>query len=1045
MSKLFYRNVRLLILTLILIFVWGISSYVNLPRLEDPELVSRFSLVTTFLPGATAQRVETLVTDKIEEKLSEMEEISLYESTSRAGISIINIELLDTITAAETDVIWTEVRNKLDEAKLEFPQGTSEPELEKIEVKAYALIAALTWEQSNAPNYAILNRIAESLEDKLRGISGTEKTDVFGKPEEEIVVEVNPVELSILGLTAQDLARQIQQSDAKTTAGQLRENSNNLSLEVSGELESLDGIRKIPIRYNNNSQFVLLGDVARVRKATVEPIRNLAIISGNKAVVLGVYVASNYRLDIWAKDARQIIDEFREQLPKGLNLSVIFDQSSYVKARLNTLTFNLLLGGILVFAVTLLMMGWRSAIIVGFSLPLSVLMVLGFMGLLGIPLHQMSITGLIVALGILIDTAIVMVDEITSHLNQGAAPEEAIARSVSYLTVPLLSSTITTILAFMPIALLPGASGEFVGTIAVNVILAVSSSFFLALTVIPALAARWHLFLSLRNPVFLKNRVSAPWWQVGFSNSSLRRGYRQTINFATAKPILAIILTLILPVMGFIQLPSLEKQFFPPADRDQLQIEFELPPLTSIAKTESMVEAARKQLMAFPEITDVHWFVGENAPRFYYNLSLGRSQQPYYAQALVQLNTLSSAPLAQSIQAEMDAAFPEVQVLVRQLEQGPPFDAPIEMRLYGSDLDRLRELGEQIRGILASVSDVTHTRADLSDVLPQLKVRVDEEQARLAGLDNRTIAQQLNTITEGIRGGSVLESTEELPVRVRLPDAQRGNLEDIASLYLLPAAPTVDSGNSTGLVPLSALGEVELTAELAKITRRNGRRVNTVQGFITAGVLPATVQERFEEQLEARGFQLPPGYRYDLGGENEQRGQAIGNLLSTVGVLAVLMVATLVLSLGSFWLAALIGLVAQASFGLGLFSIWIFGYPFGFNPIIGSIGLLGVAINDSIVVLAALLDNPQARKGDRQAIRLVVMRSTRHVLTTTFTTMVGFTPLLLGGGDFWPPLAIAIAGGVGGATLLALYMIPAAYVLLTRNRRRAEVSKYNIS
>lgn len=1039
MSTLFYRNVRLLILTLILILVWGLSSYINLPRLEDPEPVSRFSLVTTFLPGATAERVEALITDKIEEKLSEIEEINLYESTSRAGSSVINIELLDRVKAEETNVIWTEIRNKLDEAKLEFPEGASEPELENLEVTAYALIAALSWEQNDEPNYAILNRVAESLEDRIKAIGGTKKTEIIGQPDEEIVVEINPVDLSVLGLTAQDLSRQIQQSDAKTSAGQLRELNNNLSLEISGELESVDRIRQIPISYSNDSQFVRLGDIARVRKATVEPVTSLAIVSDKNSIVLGVYVDSSFRLDRWAKTARQTIDEFREQLPKGLKLSVIFDQSSYVEARLNSLILNLLLGGILVFGVTLFMMGWQSATIVGFSLPLSILMVLGLMGFLGIPLHQMSITGLIVALGILIDTAIVMVDEITKHLNRGTPPEQAIARSVGYLGIPLLSSTLTTVLAFMPIVLLPGPSGEFVGTIGINVILAVSSSFFLALTVIPALAAKWHRRKS--EALSSRNLVSESWWQIGFSHPWLTRGYRKTINFTTAQPVLGIILALMLPLVGFIQFPTLEIQFFPAADRDQLQIEFELPPSVSIAKTESIVREARKQLIAFPEIEDVHWFVGENAPRFYYNLAQGRSQQAHYAQAFIQLDALSSAELARTIQAQMDAAFPDVRVLVRQLEQGPPFDAPIEMRIYGSDLDRLRELGEQIRGILARVSDVTHTRADLSEVLPQLKVRVDEEQARLVGLDNRSIAEQLNTSLEGIRGGSILESTEELPVRVRLSNLQRGNLEDIASLYLLPVASSLENGNSNraNLVPLSALAEVELTAQLAKINRRNGQRVNTVQGFISAGVLPATVLERFDRELEASNFQPPPGYRFDFGGEAEERGNAVGNLFSTVGVLAVLMVATLVLSLASFQLAALIGVVAIASIGLGLFSIWIFGYPFGFNPIIGTIGLVGVAINDSIVVLAALLDNPAARMGDRLAIRSVVMHSTRHVVTTTLTTMIGFVPLFLGGGDFWPPLAVAIAGGVGGATLLALYLIPSAYVLLTRGRQKAEI------
>ena len=384
------------------------------------------------------------------------------------------------------------------------------------------------------------------------------------------------------------------------------------------------------------------------------------------------------------------------------------------------------------------------------------------------------------------------------------------------------------------------------------------------------------------------------------------------------------------------------------------------------------------------------------------------------------------------MQTELDKAFPSARIIVRHLEQGPPFAAPIEMRIYGSNLEILQSLGEAVRQILVQIPEVTHTRASLDEIQPQLQLQVDEEQARLAGLDRTTIAQQLDTSLEGAVGGSILEATEELPVRVRLQNSDRANLSQISSLDLLATSPSLDGdrNNPLNTVPLSSLGKVQLQPELAQITHYNGQRVNTVQGFLQAGVLPAEILSQFQAKLADRNFDLPPGYTFAFGGESEERSDAVGGLISTVGVITVVMIAVLVLSLGSFLLAGTISVVAIASFGLGIFSVWLFGYPFGFNPIIGTVGLIGVAVNDSIVVLDALANHPVAKTGNRKAIQEVVLHSTRHVLTTTLTTAIGFVPLLLSGGEFWPPLVVAIAGGVIGATLLALYFIPAAFYLL---------------
>ena len=873
--------------------------------MEDPELSTRDATIKTFLPSADAARIESLITEKIEDRLTEIKEIKYYSSTSSSGSSIIAITLEDRVEQPEVDGIWSRVQNKLDEVKSELPPDASEPKLDKVQARAYALITALIWQQDDPPNYAILNRQAKVLKDRLRGITGTEEVNVYGDRQEEILVEMNPEAIASYNLTIEDISRQIKQSDSKVSAGLLRNQSNDLSLEVMGELDTLERVRNIPLNFGTQGQFTRLQDVATVTKGVSSPANDLAMISDRPGVALGVFVESSTRLDLWTEKANKILAESRAGLPRGIELKTIQLQNNYVEDKLNSLIVNLFLGSGLVFLVTLIMMGWRSAVVVGTSLPLSVLMVFGWMKAIGVPLHQMSITGLIVALGILIDNAIIMVDEVTSHLNNGVKPLNSIKNSINHLAIPLSSSTVTTVLAFLPIALLPGATGEFVGTIGLSVILAVSSSLFLSLAVMPTLTAKLFTFFRVSS--------SKSWWETGISIPIMREWYGKTVTWTTARPLLGICLALVMPVMGFIQAGSLPQQFFPAADRDRLQIRLELPATTAISQTQLITQQVRDRLLEFDDIKDVHWFIGRSVPRFYYNVVGIREQESSYAEAMVELDAIGTSELAKKLQAELDRSFPTARILVRQLEQGPYFDAPIEMRIYGSDLEALQQLGEEARRLLLKVADITHTRANLAEVTPQLAVEVNEEEVRLAGLERRTIARQLESNLEGSLGGSILESTEELPVRVRLSAASRAKLNDITSLNLLSGQNDNSSDEIRG-VPLSSLGKVKLIPELSNINRYNGQRVNTVQGFLTPGVLPAEALADFKQQLVDGNWQLPDGYSYEFGGEAEQQDNAISGLVSTVGVIAILMVATLVLSLGSFRLAAVIGVVAIAFF-----------------------------------------------------------------------------------------------------------------------------------
>ena len=368
-----------------------------------------------------------------------------------------------------------------------------------------------------------------------------------------------------------------------------------------------------------------------------------------------------------------------------MKLQVIFAQSRYVKSRLNSLFQNLLLGVVCVFGVTIFLMGWKSGLVIGTSLPLCLLMVFGGMRLLSIPLHQISVTGLVIALGLLIDNAIVVVDEMQILLLAGYKTSEAISRSVRYLAIPLLASTLTSILTFIPIALLPGNTGEFVKSLALCVILALLFSLFISLTIIPAINGLMFNFPTKGNTINLRQNK---WWNTGFSQPALTRTYRRCLNSILLKPVLGLSISLILPIAGFLVASDIPEQFFPPAERDQFYIELELPSSASLKETESLALEVRKIILNYPEVVNVHWFCGKNAPSFYYNMGQGRINSPNYAQALVELNSAqNNSEKIKIIQKELDKAFPSARILVRQLEQGPLINAPIELGIYGSNLD----------------------------------------------------------------------------------------------------------------------------------------------------------------------------------------------------------------------------------------------------------------------------------------------------------------------------------------------------------------------
>jgi multidrug efflux pump subunit AcrB len=783
---------------------------------------------------------------------------------------------------------------------------------------------------------------------------------------------------------------------------------------------------------------VTVADVATVRRGVVDPPASLALVDGREAVILALRMAPERRVDRWAAGMRAAVADFAATLPAGIALDIRFDQSAHTDRRLADLAGNLALGAALVVGVLMVTLGWRAALVVATALPLTSLAALAALNAWGVPIHQMSVTGLIVALGLVVDSAIVMTDAVRAGRARGLGPAAAVSAAADRLWLPLASATVTTILAFMPIALMPGSAGEFVGPIAYSVILALVTSYAVAMTVVPALAGR-----------FLAGAGEARGRLAGLADRGLRlpgaaRLFRRAVRLGLDHPRLSMLAASLPAVLGVVGMTTLPEQFFPPSDRAQFRIQVFLSDQASIERTQAVVAQADRALAARPEILAVDWVLGGSAPKIYYNVTQDQDRVPSYAEAQVSVRSVAAvARLIPELQGELDRLIPEARVLVRPYLQGPPVDAPVEIRIFGPEPSQLREIGEAVRRRLAGLADVTHVTTDLEGARPVLTVVADEAAARLSGLTPGGIARQLDAALAGAVGGTVVEGAEEMPVRVRVAGEARLSVAELSALALMPPGIAGEAWAAAGrappgadglpAVPLTALAALALTPRASAIARRDGERVNAVVGHVGQGVLPATVLARLTTSLAADPVALPPGYRLEVGGDAAERDKAVGNLAGSLGLIAVLSVATLVLTFNAFRFAAVVAAVAGLSMGLGLLALTLAGYPFGFVVIVGLLGLAGVAINAAIIILSALKADPRALAGDRDRIADIVASDTsRHILSTTLTTFGGFLPLMLAPGGFWPPFAVTIAGGVALTTLVSFWFVPAAFSLLAR-------------
>ncbi|MDJ0917149.1 MAG: efflux RND transporter permease subunit, partial [Woeseiaceae bacterium] len=612
LKSLLFRNTHLLVLSILVLMMAGASALSNLPRIEDPRITTRNALVITEFPGASAERVEALVTKPLEDELREVEAIKDIVSTSRANISVLSIELIDQVDKTTNQQAFSRIRDRLSDAEVLLPPGAGKPDFDDERgASAFAMLIGLSADSSNTAAMGMLSRLADELADRFRNLSGAERVSVYGEAEEEISITLSRGELAAQGLSSAQLAELIASADPKSSAGALRSGNRDVFLEVGGELDSTNRIRNLVLRQGDEGRQLRLGDIASVERQYREPPNSYGFVDGRRTVFVAVAAAESVRIDTWQAAADEVLASFEATLDEGIRIDEVFRQSEYTQERLSSLSASLLLGAAVVMMVVLLGLGWRAALIVGLALPLSASATLFGFTFLGQQIHQMTIFGMIIAIGLLIDNAIVVTDEIKKRLLRGEDRQAAVSATVSHLFAPLFASTLTTILGFMPIFLLPGNTGDFVGPIAVAVVLALAASFVISLTIIAALAGRLL-------PVARQTSESV-WWRDGIQVESVNRFSERLLRRAFDRPLMTIGATLMLPVAGFILSGTLKLQFFPPADRDQFEVQVWMPDQSSLANTRDVALGVERVIREQDGVQQISWLVGGSHPQIYYN------------------------------------------------------------------------------------------------------------------------------------------------------------------------------------------------------------------------------------------------------------------------------------------------------------------------------------------------------------------------------------------------------------------------------------------
>jgi multidrug efflux pump subunit AcrB len=993
-----YYRVSILVVTALLFA--GAWSFITLPRGEDPDFDAFDLRIVTTYPGADPATVENLVTRPIEEAISELNDVKAVEATSISGLSLFKVTVQND---AEPREVVEEIREKIDEIGSDLPEHANDPVAMSFNTGEIPLVIVSI---TGSEDYRTLNQWATRIRSELRELEGISSVEIEGMPERQILIDVDNERLAQLRIPLSRIAEIVRVENASIPGGTLDVGSVRYLMRNPNEYRDLAEIGDTVVGQFGDS-LVLLRDVAAIRDSHEDPPRYLVRTNSKTALLLSVVKRGGTNTVAVAARVRETLDRLRPSLPPELELRLISDRGQSVAALLGTLGWNALGGGLIVVTVVSLFLGVRQGLVVSVSIPLAVLISLTVMRLTGVDLNQVSIFGLVLALGMLVDSGLVVVENIGRQVELGLPLTRAVIVGVDEVKMPVLASTLTTIAAFAPMLILQGNLGAFMAAMPLAVIYSLSGSLLVAFTVIPLLCyTLWRRF--------------PPPTETRHETSRAIDLYTEVAKWALRNRFITLLAAASAFALSLATIPILGLQLFPKAEKSFFSIDIRLPGEANIQATSLIATRVEEVLATKDGIRDYTVNIGKGGPMFYYNVERERERTDY-AQVLVNLE----GGTADGIVAELEPELRRIAgatVVPKILVQGPIGGAPIQVRVAGPDLHVLAGLAREIRQRAADITGITDLRDNLGDTTPQIVLDLDRRKAGLLGVDSfnfsRTILMALNGETATrYRGGG-----DEIPVVVRLDRRSVRETSSLERLYLPSSQGTI--------LPFTEIASIREVEGFATIVRRDGRRVVTVEAD-TSGRLADDVLH--DVQLRLADLPLPDGYSISFGGEEEERRESFAGLWEALILALLLIYAMLAIQFNSFVQPIVILLTVPLGLTGALFGLLITGSPFGLMSFIGVVSLTGIIINDSIV-LTDFANYLQRVEGKRRLEALLGAGRLRFrpVIVTSITTIGGLTPLAIWGGNLWSPLACAVIFGLIGATILILIVLPVIYSILVR-------------
>lgn len=1003
------KHRQIVVYFVVVLFVGGAISYQRLGRMEDPDFTIRQMLVIAVWPGASAREVEEQLTDKLEKKLQDTPGLDYLESYSYPGQSVIYVTLKeDAVTEDRVRPTWVEVRNMVTDIKPTLPQGVMGPFFNDRFDDVFGCIYALT---SDGFSMEEMRTEMEKVRRVVLGVPSVRKADLVGVQPEKVYVEIDNAKLAQFGVDPGLVLQTIQTQNAMSPSGMLETSTDNVYLRVTGIFGSVESLRELPIRAAGTS--FRLGDVAKVERAYAEPAEPKFFFNGRPAIGLAISMEKGGNVLTLGKGLEVVIERVTKDLPAGMELSTVANQPEVVKDSIDEFVESLAEAVAIVLIVSFISLGLRSGVVVALCIPLVIAGVFVCMNMLGIDLHKISLGALIIALGLLVDDAIIAIEMMIVKLEQGWGRSEAACFAYTGTAYPRLTGALVTCAGFIPVGFSKGSASEFVGSIFSVVTIALLISWLAAGAVTPLLG---HYLVRVRPHAGGEHH--------DLYDTRFYRALRRLLGWCLCHRVLVLAITILCFAGSLFLMGKVKQEFFPASTRPELLVDLRLPQGASMKATEEKASALVKRFAGDPDVVSCSHYVGAGAPRFVLTSDPVLPDSNYAQVVFVAKDLDARVTLAKRVQQALDSDFPEMQSNIKVIQTGPPDPYPVMLRVSGYEHDKVRELAEQVRDVMAADPNLWNVNMNWHEKSKVMRIAVDQDKARLQGIDSRTLALALQTLVSGAPLSEYREKDRTVDIVFRVGARDRSNLAEMKDLSI-----PVGNGKS---VALDQIATITFDAEEGLIRRRDLKPTITVQANTVEGVLGNDATNAVYAHLSALRASLPPGYAICAGGPLEQSQKASRWLLQPVPAMIVVILTLLMFQLQS--ISKMLLTLATAPLGIiGVsVSLLLTGKPMGFVVQLGILALAGIIMRNSVILIDQIDQQLAAGQSPWDAVLNATILRFRPIMLTAAAAILGMIPLV--SSVFWGPMAVAIAGGLSVATVLTLIVLPTMYAAAYRVR-----------